>query len=447
MAAIGIGTVGCDSGSVVAEPGPNRASPQEITDWHDLDAVRDGLDGEYILANDLDESTAGYDEHVTFRSGRWKPIGASGFADEAFTGIFDGNGYEIADLVINRTNTSAVGLFGGINDATIRSLSVADVDVTALNRVGGLVGTNREGGVIDSSASGQVVGRNRVGGLVGSNEGEVTESTANVTVMIRDTIGAQPQGGLVGYNDGLVQYCSAGGDVSGENEVGGLVGKNSSFGGGQVVQSAAGGTVSGQDFVGGLVGRNHSQITNSMARGAVTGDDSVGGLVGSCPDGVVSLSVATGDVGGGVRSAGLIGRLGRSSLSDGEEVILRDAYWDVTASDQSGAVDSIVEGDGTAELRGTVEGLSTGEMQGDTASETMSVLEFDGTWVVQTDPEDYPVLRWQADFPSVDDYANDDDVVDSDGLLAALDDWGAGTIGTGLLREVVFYWQSGERVT
>ena len=34
----------------------------EISDWYDLDAVRDDLSSDYVLVNDLDENTAGYDE-------------------------------------------------------------------------------------------------------------------------------------------------------------------------------------------------------------------------------------------------------------------------------------------------------------------------------------------------------------------------------------------------
>ena len=34
----------------------------EIRDWHDLNAVRDNLRGNYILMNDLDSTAAGYTE-------------------------------------------------------------------------------------------------------------------------------------------------------------------------------------------------------------------------------------------------------------------------------------------------------------------------------------------------------------------------------------------------
>ena len=48
--------------------------------------------------------------------------------------------------------------------------------------------------------------------------------------------------------------------------------------------------------------------------------------------------------------------------------------------------------------------------------------------------------------PSVADYTNEDDIVDTDGLRDAVSEWRSGEIDTDLLREVVSYWRSGEVV-
>jgi len=45
------------------------SEPIEIYDWHDLDEVREDLDGDYILMNELDEDTDGYDELVGTENG------------------------------------------------------------------------------------------------------------------------------------------------------------------------------------------------------------------------------------------------------------------------------------------------------------------------------------------------------------------------------------------
>ena len=55
----------------------------EISDWNDLDEIRDDLSGEYELINDLDEDTDGYDDLVDAEDG-WDPI-------DNFEGTFDGD--------------------------------------------------------------------------------------------------------------------------------------------------------------------------------------------------------------------------------------------------------------------------------------------------------------------------------------------------------------------
>lgn len=49
--------------------------------------------------------------------------------------------------------------------------------------------------------------------------------------------------------------------------------------------------------------------------------------------------------------------------------------------------------------------------------------------------------------PQLSDYANDDDVVDTAGLRAAIDDWRTGDIDTALLRAVIDAWRTGDPVT
>src|SRR4030042_3440634 len=88
--------------------------PIEIQDWYDLDAIRDNVRGRYILINDLDSTTAGYEELAspTANEGKgWQPVGSAAVR-RAFMGSFDGQGYEICDLFIDRPDESDGGLFG-----------------------------------------------------------------------------------------------------------------------------------------------------------------------------------------------------------------------------------------------------------------------------------------------------------------------------------------------
>jgi len=74
-----------------------KATP--ITNCTELQSINNDLSGDYYLANDIDCS-----EHKNF-----DPIG---LLDKPFTGTFDGKGYKITNLYINRPETNYIGLFG-----------------------------------------------------------------------------------------------------------------------------------------------------------------------------------------------------------------------------------------------------------------------------------------------------------------------------------------------
>jgi hypothetical protein len=230
----------------------------EIWDWYDLDDIRNNVSDQYILMDDLDSTTAGYEElaSLTANGGKgWQPIGTSG---NPFNGLFNGQGYEIKDVFINRTSEPHVGLFGVIGEGGIsEDVGVVNATVTGQARVGGLVGENR--GIVSNSYSmGNVTGTSElfVGGLAGGNSGTVINSyfTGSVT-------GAGDVGGLVGANWGTVSNSYSTGSVAGEWIVGGLVGWNHE---GTVSNSYCIGSVTGGDHVGGLVGENHEgTVSNS----------------------------------------------------------------------------------------------------------------------------------------------------------------------------------------
>jgi hypothetical protein len=150
MVALIAGMIGC------------APAPIEIRDWYDLHAIRNNLGGSYILMNDLDSTTAGYIELAseTANGGRgWEPIGTSDeTSDEKFTGIFNGQGYEIRDLFINRPDENYVGLFTHIswirhidNVGVIENVGMVNADVTGSAQVGVLVGHNE--GMVNNSYS------------------------------------------------------------------------------------------------------------------------------------------------------------------------------------------------------------------------------------------------------------------------------------------------------
>jgi hypothetical protein len=247
----------------------------EIRNWYDLDAIRDDLSGPCVLMNDLDSTTAGYTELASPTANQgtgWQPIGSS---DDQFIGSFDGQGYEIKDLFINRPDEDSAGLFGEVGQKGVtKDIGVVNLTVIGNDYVGGLVG-HSDGTVINSYSTGSMTGREHVGGLVGHNGGTVNNSYASGSVT-----GDSRVGGLVGWNQATLSNSYSRCSVTGNSSVGGLVGDNWYYES-TVSNSYSTGSVTGGRWVGGLVGVNYyGCVTHSYSTGRVTGYSQVGGLVG-----------------------------------------------------------------------------------------------------------------------------------------------------------------------
>jgi len=215
-------------GGCVYTPPPSQNL--EIRTWYDLDAVRNNLHGHHILMNHLDSTTHGYEELAspTANQGKgWQPIGILylyGYnAYTGFMGTFDGQGYEIRDLFINRPDEGWVGLFGALGGGwnevgVIRDMVTVNVTVTGNYYVGGLVGQNLDSTVSNSYSTGSVTGNEYVGGLVGRNAGTVSNSYSTGSVSGNSSVG-----GLMGDNwDGTVSNSYYNYDellINGENVI------------------------------------------------------------------------------------------------------------------------------------------------------------------------------------------------------------------------------------
>jgi hypothetical protein len=288
--------------------------PYQIADWYRLDDVRNYLSSHFILINDLDSDSIGYTElaSTTAHNGTgWQPI----VGNTTFVGSFDGQGYEICDLFINRPDESSVGLFGILGEAgTIENVGV-NGNVTGQANVGTLVGKN-EGTVSNSYATGRVIGTTNVGGLAGLNFNgcNVTNSYAagNVT-------GYSNVGGLVGWNkNGVVSnsYKNAA-----QKEIDGVAALTNSY---------ATGRVTGNDIVGGLVGKNDNtgSISYSYSTGIVTGITNAGGLVGKNDGTVSSNSFWDTETSGQPTSAG---GTGKTTEEMQDITTFSGATWDIVA--------------------------------------------------------------------------------------------------------------------
>ena len=344
--------------SITANFGPfsggngTAEDPYQIADWYRLDDVRNYLSSHFILINDLDSNSIGYTELASSSAHEgkgWQPIGVN---NNTFVGSFDGQGYEICDLFINRPDETEVGLFGAVGQA---------------------------GAIENAGVTGNVTGNENTGGLAGKNEGTVSNSYSTCNV-----IGDLNVGGLVGKSDnseGTVTNSYATGNVTGNDNVGGLVGWNRK---GSMSNSYATGRVTGHDSVGGLVGKNSDTISNSYATGRVTGNDNVGGLVGRNDNtGSVSDSYSTGSVTGSLHVGGLIGN--NASIDP-----MSNSFWDTQTSGQ-GSSDG-----GTPKTTAEMMDFDTFDGAGwDITTVADSSTRNTGyTWNI-VDDVTYPFLSWQ----------------------------------------------------
>ncbi len=356
---------------------------QEIHDWYDLDEIRNGSDGDYVLINDLDETTDGYGDLIDTTDG-WEPIGNP---DTPFTGTFDGNGYEIQDLYINRTDEKAVGLFGVTDGAELTEVGVVDADVKGGFVVGGVAGDNG-GKIYGSYTTGYITSTSGgVGGLAGHNSGSISNSYSTGAIRGDDTVlgGEKYEGTIFG------SYATL--DVEGDG-VGGLLGYNT----GTVSTSYATGDVTDLDFapeIGGLVGENkQGPIFDSYATSDVNGTDHVGGLVGYLYDSTVSNSYATGKVRGKDTIGGLVG--------ESYECTIENSFWDIETSGMNTSAGGT--GKTTAEMKDVstytdtaTEGLKeswdfAGDPNDDGATEDIWGIDENGTI-----NDGYPFFTWEEE--------------------------------------------------
>ncbi len=295
----------------------------------------------------------------------WLPIGSQA---NQFMGNYNGGGYTIEGLYINRPATNNVGLLAYIGDkGVVHNIELADADVSGgAYVVGTLAGFNR-GEVSDAYATGYVSGGYRIGGLVGENNpGTVKKSRAAVEVNANDG----RIGGLVGFNvQGTVYNSYATGDVTGGWYVGGLVGRNLN---GTVYKSYATGAVNGSNCAGGLIGDSEGgMVFNTYATGDVNSGFAVGGLIGYVWQTAVQNSYSTGGVSGGMEVGGLVGYNFGGVVSN--------SFWNTETSGQTTSSGGI--------------GKTTEEMilQG-----TFTGWDFETIWSI-LEAETYPYLQWQGE--------------------------------------------------
>jgi hypothetical protein len=227
-------------------------APTEIYTWYDLYEIHLHPEYTYIykLMNNIGSGTSGYDTYASALANGgsgWTSIGNS---TNKFNGIFDGQGYNISDLYINRGGETYLGLFGYVNlGAVVKNLNVENVSVVGNQLTAGIAGYNM-GNIYACHASGVATASQRVGLITGEqhNLGVINETSATGNV----TTSGSSASVFCGLNRGKIYNSYVWiGSVTGGNYMGGLVGYNY----GMINNSYSLAYVGAGSFTGGLVGR------------------------------------------------------------------------------------------------------------------------------------------------------------------------------------------------
>ena len=194
----------------------------------------------------------------------WLPIGDF---NNRYTGVFNGNGFTITNLYISRATTSYIGLFAllGIG-ARVESLGITAANVTGNNYVG----------VLASYNIGEVVAVYTAGSVTANSGSYAGGIAANQT------------------SAGTIHSSYSNASVTGQANVGGLVGYASAGTGASITNSYSTGAVSRSSgtatTIGGLIGA----VPSGFSASASYFDSTTSGCVSGGSNGCTTSAGGTG---------------------------------------------------------------------------------------------------------------------------------------------------------
>lgn len=405
-----------------------ESNPFHVTTVEQLQAINGPgyLDMHYIQMSDIDASASYEYQHGS----GWRQIGSR---ETPFTGSYNGNGFVIRDLKLHaQRGGPSNGVWGYVKNGRIENVYVdnsvqlskvrsedqyllepneqfvklltpasAEIDLSGSRGVGGMVGFNDGGEIINSTFHGRVEAvMGSPAGFVGINTGLVENShfkgtaggfggvgfTSINTGKIIDSsteIRASGMGvfGFVSLNLGEIIRSSAHVDLHGSNITAGFVSNNR----GRIESSFVTGEISGRMRVAGFSIENSGVIENSYSNVDASlqylDDDffSISGFVfENSTKGVIENSYVTGTV----IATGAEAEI--SAVINENQGSVKSVYWDM---DSIGDIDAVFDGS-----REGITGLTTEQMTGTAAMEFMPAFDWNAVW--RTTP-DYPILMWQ----------------------------------------------------
>ena len=158
-----------------------------------------------------------------------------------FSGTYNGNGFYISGININRSGTnvndiSCIGIFGHIKDANIRNVILKNSTMIGHSIIGGIVGfSNNNSNISNCRVESSVTIGSRfgtgqsLGGIAGINgDGTISGCYSAAVVTNNDHNNCIYYGGIVGGSAGIVKDCLyTGTSVTASSNYGSIAGDNS----------------------------------------------------------------------------------------------------------------------------------------------------------------------------------------------------------------------------
>lgn len=282
-----------------------EADPYLIKTADDLYMIRMTPDAYYQLQNNIDLS-AWIEEN--YPTAGWAPIGTS---PKPFTGTFDGNGFAISNLYINRVSDYN-GLFGYAKNATVKNLTI-NCNITGGESTGAIIGNCASATLSNCKVEGEIHGTDRTGGFIG--DGSTGTYDIKDCTFTGNVNGGQYTGGFVGYIATLtVTNCSVIGDINGEQYTGGISGCDTEL---VVTNSSLNGQIEGGEYTGGISGNGGAlTVTESEIRCNIKGYQYTGGFCGYAKPFDATKCIFLGKVEGTEYTGGICGYGAKISLSE-----------------------------------------------------------------------------------------------------------------------------------
>jgi len=242
----------------------------------------------------------------------WTPVGNN---SNRFTGACDGNHKTISRLSINSASMDYAGLFGAIGvGGLVQNFDIIDVNITGRNYVGSMVG-HSEGSITNCKTDGKISGADYTGGIAGyTTRSSIKACNSGGSVNGRDWVGGITGYLTIGssvetcVSNALVNGRDRVGGIAGcvftaNGETGNP--------GSTINACKSAGTVIGTgNMIGGIAGqviRNNNTVRNCYSTGNISGANNVGGVVGNVNDSSVEYCYATGAVNGTSSIGGVAG--------------------------------------------------------------------------------------------------------------------------------------------